>query len=106
MKFDITTGQNMKTTTFIPETILNPNPQVISRTLEGETVLLLPEQGKVRVINEVGAAIWELLDGQRSIRQVAAAISEHFDVDLHTAEADTLNFIAELAERGLVQPKR
>ena len=92
----------METNTITPETIPAPDPQVVSRIVEGEAVLLHPVQGKVRVLNDVGATVWELLDSQRSIRQIATAISEQFDVDLHTAEADTLNFIAELAERGMV----
>ena len=92
----------MPTITLAPETVLRPNPQVVSRVVAGEAVLLTPAQGKVRVLNEVGAAIWELLDGQRSIRQIAAALSEQFDVTPQTAEADALHFLADLAERGIV----
>jgi len=85
------------------ETIPSPNPKAITRMLEDELVLLVPaEKSKVIVLNQVGAAIWELLDGQRDIQQIAAAITEQFDTNLPTAEADTLRFTAKLVERGIV----
>jgi hypothetical protein len=92
----------METPPFTPETVPIPNPQVVSRIAGDEAVLLHPLQGKVSVLNDVGATVWELIDGHRSIRQIAILVSRQFDIDPHTAEADTLNFLAELAERGVV----
>ena len=79
-----------------------PNPSVIARGVENEAVLLLPEQGEVKVLNEVGARIWFLVDGSRSIADIAAVISAEYEVALSEAEEDTLAFLQELAERGLV----
>lgn len=79
-----------------------PNPAVVARSVENEAVLLLPEQGEVKVLNEVGARIWMLVDGSRSIADIAVVISAEYDVALSDAEADTLAFLQSLAERGLV----
>ena len=75
---------------------------VVGRIVDNEAVLVLPEKGKIKVLNEVGARIWSLVDGKRSIGQIAAAICDEYQVDLPVAEADSLAFIAELAERGVV----
>ncbi len=52
-----------------------PNASVQGRQLENEAVLVLPDKGEVKVLNEVGARIWALTDGQHSVRQIAAQIS-------------------------------
>lgn len=79
-----------------------PNSNVIGCVADEEAVLILPEQGKVQVLNEVGARIWSLADGTRTVREIAAAICAEYDVNPAQAEADTLAFVTELAERGIV----
>ncbi len=72
------------------------------RLLENEAVVVLPEKGQVKVLNEVGARIWSLADGGRSVRDIAAIISTEFAVTPAEAEADTLAFIATLAAKDIV----
>lgn len=79
------------------------NPTVVGRVLEGEAVLVLPEKAQVKVLNEVGARIWALADGTHTVRDIAAAICAEYDVDPAQAEADVLDFVAQLAERGIVE---
>ena len=57
---------------------------------------------KVKVLNEVGAAIWEQIDGQRSVQEIVENICLQFEIDISTAEADTLQFIAELKDKELI----
>ena len=84
------------------KTVPIPNPNIIGRVVDGEAVLVLPEQGKVKVLNEVGAAIWELVDGERSIQAIVAEICQEFEVDENTVQEDTLVFMGELIEREIV----
>jgi hypothetical protein len=79
-----------------------PNATVVGCIVENEAVLVLPEQGQVKVLNEVGARIWTLADGHRTLQQIAAILSEEYVVDPTQAEADTLDFVAYLAELGIV----
>ena len=78
------------------------NPDIIGRMVDNETVLVMPQQGQVKVLNEVGGAIWEMTDGKRTIAEIAERICTQFAVDLNTAQADTLKFFAELIDRGIV----
>lgn len=85
---------------------LNDRPSraqsVVSRLLDGEAVLVHPVQGKVRVLNSVGARIWELADGGRSIGEIARQVAQEYEVDLPQAEADALAFCLDLTGRGLL----
>lgn len=76
---------------------------VIGRQLEHETVLVLPKQGKVKVVNEVGARIWSLIDGDLAVRDIVQMICREFQVQNKTAESDTIAFLGELMDRGLIE---
>ena len=79
-----------------------PAPGVVGRVVEAEAVLVLPERGEVKVLNEVGARIWELVNGQRSVSHIAALICEEYEVELEVATSDTLEFLADLESRGVI----
>lgn len=83
--------------------IPKPNPNIIGRVVDNEAVLVMPQQGKVKVLNQVGAAIWNLVDGQRTIEQISEEICTQFEIDQTTAEADALSFFADLVERNMVR---
>ena len=86
---------------FSLESIPTPNPKIIGRTVDNEAVLVLPEEGKVKVLNEVGTRIWELLDGKRNVKEIAAILHQEYEVAKAIAEADTLEFVNDLAERNM-----
>lgn len=81
-------------------------PAVTGRVVDGEAVLVHPRQGKIRVLNGVGARIWELADGERSVADLARAVATEYDVDLGRAESDAAAFCAELLNRGLLTLNR
>lgn len=60
-------------------------------------VLLYPEG--VVLLNDTGAAILELCDGQRSIRQISALLAERYHCDV---TADVIEYLSGLAEQALV----
>ena len=61
-------------------------------------VLLYPE-GAV-LLNETGRAILELVDGTRTVAQIAAELSERYQADVAT---DVTEYLSQLAERELIQ---
>lgn len=77
-------------------------PTVVGRIVDQEAVLVLPEQGQVKVLNPVGARIWSLVDGVRTIREIAAMISQEYEVESIQAEEDTIQFIRDLQERKVL----
>ena len=79
-----------------------PSDQARGRRLEHEAVVVLPGRGEVKVLNEVGARIWDLIDGAHSARDIAAVVCAEYDVTPAVAEADTLSFLADLQLKGLI----
>ena len=76
--------------------------ETASRVIDGEAVIITPQNNEVKVLNEVGSRIWELLDGTRNIDQLAAVIAEEFDVTIETALQDITLFIEELDSRNMI----
>lgn len=75
---------------------------VLGREMDGELVLVHPSQGKVRVLNGVGGRLWALMDGQRTVADLAQTIAGEYEVDLARARADAAAFCADLMGRGLL----
>jgi reverse gyrase len=73
-----------------------------SRLVDGEAVIILPEQGVVKMLNAVGSRIWELADGTHRIRDIVEAIYEEVDVDRERAEQDVMAFVQEMVEADLL----
>ena len=79
-----------------------PNPEVVGRIIDNEAVLVLPGKGEVKVLNEVGGRIWSLIDGQRSIKDIAVDICREFKVSQSDAEGDTLIFLQQLWDKEII----
>jgi hypothetical protein len=56
----------------------------------------------VIVVNDVGAEIWSLADGRRTVRDIAAAVCAKYVMTPAEAEADALAFIADLHAKGVL----
>lgn len=61
-------------------------------------VLLYPE-GAV-FLNDTGQAILELVDGHRTVAQIAAELGARYEADV---SADVAEYLSRLAERELIQ---
>ena len=61
-------------------------------------VLLYPEGADL--LNETGAAVLELVDGKRTVAEIAAILGERYQADV---SADVAEYLAGLAERELIQ---
>jgi pyrroloquinoline quinone biosynthesis protein D len=61
-------------------------------------VLLYPE-GAV-LLNDTGLAILQLVDGARSVAEIAAELSRRYETDV---TADVTEYLSGLAERELIQ---
>jgi hypothetical protein len=77
-------------------------PGVVSRESDGELVVVLPGQGKFVVLNGTGAQVFQSVDGQRSLAEIAAALSERYDVPLEQTKIDVLALAQKLLDRGAV----
>ena len=73
-----------------------------------DEVVLLPirhnfgDLESIFTLNEVGARIWDLLDGRRTLVEVTDIVVTEFDVTAAAAAADLEDFVRELEGVGAV----
>jgi hypothetical protein len=68
----------------------------------GECVLLHAAEGRVLALNPLGAALWELLDGQRDAEALAGIVSQATGAEPLLVEADVRALLAKLAAEGFL----
>ena len=56
----------------------------------------------MRVLNDVGSRVWQLMDGKSNLAGIIDIITEEFEVTKDCAREDALKFIDELQTRNLV----
>lgn len=90
------------------DAVCRPSDDVVAREIEGE-ILIVPlaagigdAEDELYTLNETGQAIWQRLDGKRTLRDVAALLAGGFNAPLQELEQDVLGFVGELARRGIL----
>ena len=76
---------------------------VAHRQVEGQTVIVLAQAHEAMVLNTTGSRIWELSDGQKDVREIAAALAERFDLAVDQAVEDVTRFYAEMIAAGTME---
>jgi hypothetical protein len=76
---------------------------VISRELDGETVVLNLETGVYFGLDGVGTDVWNSLQNGRRVEDAFNAVLTQYDVQPATLKDDLLRFVNQLASKGLLQ---
>jgi hypothetical protein len=97
-------------TDLLTEPIL-PSPDVVARRVAGEYLLVPVRSGAAQMdyiftANEIGSAIFRLLDGARDGRAIARQLTREFEVDEERAQRDVVEFLRALCQAGLAMPAR
>ena len=77
--------------------------ELIWREMDGNAVVVSPRDGKVRVLNEVGTFIWQLLAEQAPRAEIVVHLVETYEVSVLQAERDLDKFINDLLVRGILK---
>lgn len=54
----------------------------------------------IYTLNQTGARIWELIDGQRSLSEITQEMLAEFEIDQMQAEKDLLELVESLVAEG------
>ena len=81
--------------------IYNKTSEVAFRKVSDEYILVplsddIADMDSLFTMNEVGAFIWEQIDGNRSISQIVENVTDEFDVENETAKKDVFTFLDEI----------
>jgi hypothetical protein len=78
------------------------NPKLAWREIDGEAVIISPEDSHVHELNETASLIWTNADGKHSVDEIAGVIAARYEVELLEAKADVDELIQTLSAKGLL----
>lgn len=87
----------------LDEQIVTCSPDVASRVLDGEAVLLDLVSGKYFGLDPVGSRVWELLAGGARVGELRAALLREYDAPEAVLAQDLDDLLGTLERRGLVR---
>ena len=77
-------------------------PEIIATEVDGELVLMSIEDGKYFGLDAIGSEIWRRLEVPKSVEALCGELKAHFEGDAATIERDTMAFLDQLSDSGLV----
>jgi hypothetical protein len=75
---------------------------IVAKVMDGEAVIINLSNGIYYSSDQVGAAMWELIEQQYSLDEVAEAIAARYDVPRALAQDDAVRLAGELLQHELV----
>ena len=84
------------------EQVYGQSPDVVATVVEGEAVLLDLRSGRYFSLNKVGTAVWEQMDGKKTLEVVLGAICQRFAVKPEAAWKDMTLLVRELRREKLL----
>ena len=85
-----------------------PSEDIVAREIVGEVVIVPLAAGigdmedALYSLNETGRAIWDRLDGVKSLRDVAAELAQVYDTPRQEIEQDVIGLVGELLTRSML----
>jgi hypothetical protein len=76
--------------------------KLLERDLGDEIVVLSPEGRELHSFEGSASFIWGKIDGQRTVDEILAAITEEYQVEPADAQSDLELFIAKLKSLSLI----
>lgn len=81
--------------------IYKKSESIVSRKIADEYILVpirknVADLESIYTLNEVGARIWELVDGKTKVSEIKSRLNEEFEVTPEEAENDLVEYIKQL----------
>ena len=87
----------------LSDSVLMRRPDVRYRDVGDEGIIVSQDQGEVVAVNQVGARLLSLIDGNRSFAQIMELMRREFDVSEETLTADSRAYVGELVSTGVLE---
>jgi hypothetical protein len=85
-----------------------PSKEIVVREIEGELIIVPLTSGigdmedELFTFNETGRAIWERLDGRKTLEQIAGELSAGYESSPGEIERDVIGLAQELLKRKII----
>jgi hypothetical protein len=78
------------------------NPQLAWREIEGNVVVISPEDSVVHELNETASFIWKQASDGRNLAEIVRSLSDEYGVDVAQARKDAEELLTALSKKGLL----
>ncbi len=88
--------------------VCKPSENIVSREILDDTLIVPLVAGigdaddEFYTLNETARDIWRMLDGQRSLGEIAEVLSQDFSSSVEEIEKDVIGFAAEMLSRKIL----
>lgn len=95
-------------TTITRDSVFQRSDDVVSREIMGELIIVPLASGigdmedDIYTFNETGRAIWEQLDGKKTLQEIADALAAGYDAPDGEIERDVQGIVTELFRRRMI----
>src|SRR5258708_39168252 len=79
------------------------NPALAWREIDGETVIISPNDSVMHELNDTGSFLWKNIDGEKSAAELAELLVGYYEVTPEIALSDTRSLLEEMSSRKLVE---
>jgi pyrroloquinoline quinone biosynthesis protein D len=79
------------------------NSDMAVRKIDDVFYVMHPDTSELHNFNEVATRVWELVDGQRTVAEIVAVITDEYEVEPAEAESDILAFLDQLLQKDLIR---
>ena len=93
----------MKKNNISMESRVSQIEEIVASDIDDEKVMMSIEKGQYYSLDPVGSRVWELIGKPIKVSDLIDALLLKYDVDRETCERDTLSFLEEIYEDGILQ---
>jgi hypothetical protein len=79
-------------------------PRVAHQVIDNEAIIIDFESGAYFSVDQTGAQVWELLDRNLSVAELAACLEQQYHRPTDEIQSAIGQFIGQLLEEGLIRP--
>lgn len=82
--------------------IVRTNRALVS-SIKDELVMFDVNAGQYYGLNNVATAVWNHLETEKTVNELAQALTAEFDISVEECRKELLKFLPELEEKGLIE---
>ena len=84
------------------DTVIQKKEKVISQNVEDQAVIVDLDSSHFFNLNKIGTIIWEQIDGEKSLSDIAGKLSGMFEIPEEQVFEDVREFLSDMHKKGLV----
>ncbi len=87
------------------DSLISAHPEQLSSDLDGETILLQMSSGLYYGLNEMGAAIWEMIQSPMTFQDIQSKLLDAYEVSAEVCQQEVEKLLTDLHAADLIEVK-